>query len=107
MMKACEKGVEVNEPKAQELIKMTTDLFLLYAAMTAARTQWSPQTGKGGQHSEDGVYRLITKVMTKVMDDRDREWREENICEEPDENGYYPYMLEQNAKPRESNDSNK
>lgn len=96
--KCAEDGKELNDPNVQELLTMTVNTSLLYNAMTSARKFWTPQTGKGGQHSELDIYRIINKASIEVMDKRDKRWAEENIDEPLDENGYSAWQLKHNAE---------
>lgn len=98
LIKFCETGIEVTHPKVQELITMTVNWFLINNSMTEARKFWTPQTGKGGQHQELDIYRLINQTSNQIMDVRIKEWEEENEVEGRDENGYFPYQIEQNKK---------
>lgn len=73
------------------------DYSMFHNAMVAARKLWFPQSGRGGQHRETGVYKLIaqtTMKFSKKMEDELIEDSGDCVSEE----GYSDYMLEHNRK---------
>ena len=66
-------------------------------ALGATRKFWTPQTGRGAQHSALGAYKIIAKTITKICNKLEDELIIEDgdiVCEE----GYSKYMLEHNRK---------
>lgn len=88
----------IDHENVQEYLKHIKEMSTLSLVMSHGRKMWSPQSGKGSQNNEHDVYYLLNKSTTKIMDAREKLFREENIVEEKDEEGYYPYMREHNAK---------
>jgi hypothetical protein len=91
------KEVTWEDDKAKVLIKILMETLQIKNAMTAARKFWSPQTGKGGQHGELDIYKLLNKTSTSIIEHREKESIADG-GEIADDNGYYPYMLEHNEE---------
>lgn len=91
------RGLAWEDVEVQNVATEVINMQKFDIAMSRARKQWMPQSGKGGQQNESDIYQAICDATQKIIDDREeesREWRDE----EPDENGYYPYMIKHNKE---------
>lgn len=96
LVELIKKKTPFENKKVQALCTSAIEMTKFNRAMTNARKMWTPQCGKGGQHNEHALYKVINAASTKIMEDREKLDAEENEIELPDENGYYPYMLAHN-----------
>lgn len=83
--------------KVQKLINSALEMLRFQIAMSRARKQWIPQSGKGGQNNELDIYQAINAASNKIIEARQKENFEDGGYV-PDENGYYPYMIEHNQE---------
>ena len=93
------------DQKVQELLQSISQIKLVSYAMEEMRKMWHPQCGKGSQGSDLDLYKKINQTSNNIMDARDKKFEEDNGGDphwfKPDENGYYPYMIEHNQQLRE------
>jgi len=85
------------DPEVQEAAQSLFEIMSFDDSMNAARKMWIPQTGKGAQHNELDIYKLIANTVNKISSDRKKKM-EDDGWEMPDENGYMPYMIEHNKE---------
>lgn len=92
-----EQEVPLSDPRVQQIAAPLLEMVSFENSFVRARRMWTPQTGKGSQQNELDIYAAISKAASGVIKKRLRQDKRDG-CEQPDKNGYYPYMLEHNAK---------
>lgn len=92
-----EAVVPFDDAKVQAWCQPLWEMSHFQYTMMRARKLWHPQSGKGSQDRDLDIYKKLQEAANRVIMKREQE-SEENGNEKPDENGYYPYMLEHNAK---------
>jgi hypothetical protein len=101
-----QQNVAYEDDRIQQIKNIIVNDMLFSSALSDARKMWMPQCGQGSQNAELLIYKAIAKATNNVIKKRERQDRKEGI-DFPDENGYYPYMLEHNAKLRSADGDQK
>lgn len=95
--KLAKQKIDYDDSAVQNLVNAIVEFSLFSRSFCDMRKMWIPQTGKGSQNNELNTYKVVNKTVNKIIRKREKE-NLELSDEYPDENGYYPYMLEHNAK---------
>lgn len=96
-----EAGVPFDDAKVQAWCNPLWEMSHFQITMMRARKFWHPQSGKGSQNQDLDIHKKLQEAVSCVIMKRDAE-SEEDGRDKPDKNGYYPYMLRQNAKVQKS-----
>lgn len=101
------KGVPLSDPKVQDIASSLLEMIRFESSFVCARRMWTPQSGKGSQQNDLDIYAELNKSISNIMKKRNRVCARDGL-DKPDKQGYYPYMLEHNAKlSKESNGDKK
>jgi len=97
LIELIKEDVSISDSKVQNIFKNIVDLMHFDYSMSHARKMYQPQTGAGSQNDNTAVHAALAKATLDVVAKRKAQWDEENEPgEEPDEEGYYPYMRTHN-----------
>jgi len=91
-----EAGTPFDDAKVQMWCESLWEMTHFQSMMQRARKFWHPQCGKGSQDQDLDIHKKLQEAVSCVI--MKRESDDESDYGEPDENGYYPHMLEHNAK---------
>jgi hypothetical protein len=92
-----EAGVPFDDARVQAWCNPLWEMSHFQITIMRARKFWHPQSGKGSQNQDLDIHKKLLEAATCVIMKREMESEEDGL-DKPDENGYYPYMLKQNAK---------
>lgn len=84
--------------KIQFLCENFWEIIHFNSIMQHLRKLWHPQAGKGSQDSDLEIYKRLQTAVSNIIIKREKELAKDGGNEKIDENGYFPYMLEHNAK---------
>lgn len=85
------KGKNINDVDVQLALNSFFEILAFSDSMRLCRKIWQPQTGCGSQDNDLQIYKQLSKTIDNIIASR-----EELMEELPDENGYYPSMIEYN-----------
>lgn len=79
LWKLVESGLKVNDPQVRAVIDHMARFLTFRANMTAMRKQWSPQTGKGGQHANLEMHLALHKLAAcKIEQKLAQDWEDDD-----------------------------
>ena len=90
------EGCAFDDPEIKQCCDTLVDFKLFELSMMESRKMWFPQSGKGSQENDSGIYKHLNKVTESIILKRFNEDADEYKA--PDEQGYFPDMLEHNEK---------
>jgi len=97
LLNCAKEQISFQNEKVQKLVSDALDMLRFEIAMSRARKQWMPQSGKGSQNNELDIYKAINAAAAKIMEERHAE-DIANGMEPVDENGYTSWQREHNEK---------